>query len=86
MHASISSSKSAVEGLSKSLTAEWATFARVNCIAPSLMDTPLAHSLLVSDAIVMKKRAAKRHPLGRVGNADHMAFWVSKDWGCALVS
>ena len=84
MHASISSSKSAVEGLSKSLAAEWATFARVNCIAPSLTDTPLAHSLLGSDT--MKERAAKRHPLGRVGNADHMASWVSKDLACALVS
>ena len=38
---------------------------RVNCIAPSLTDTPLASRLLSSDE--KKSAMGKRHPLGRVG-------------------
>lgn len=39
-HASIAMAKSAVEGLGKSLAAEWAAYQiRVNVIAPSLTDT-----------------------------------------------
>ena len=44
-HSSIAVSKGAIEGLMKSLAAEWAPFVRVNCIAPSLTDTPLAQDL-----------------------------------------
>ena len=46
MHASIASAKGAVEGLTRSLAAEWAPVIRVNAIAPSLTDTPLASALL----------------------------------------
>lgn len=46
-HASIAASKAAVEGLAKSLAAELAaSLIRVNVIAPSLTDTPLAAGLL----------------------------------------
>jgi Dehydrogenases with different specificities (related to short-chain alcohol dehydrogenases) len=48
-HASIAAAKGAVEGLVRSLAAEWAPAIRVNCIAPSLTDTPLAARLLGSD-------------------------------------
>lgn len=71
MHACVAAAKGAVEGLSRSLAAELAPRIRVNCIAPSLTDTPLASRLLSSD----EKRAAlgKKHPLGRVGTIDDIA-------------
>lgn len=71
MHASIASAKAAVEGLARSLAAEWAPLVRVNVVAPSLTDTPLASPLLNSD--LKKDAAAKRHPLQRVGSADEVA-------------
>ncbi len=45
-HASIAGAKGAVEGLTRALAAEFAPSIRVNCIAPSLTDTPLADKLL----------------------------------------
>jgi NAD(P)-dependent dehydrogenase (short-subunit alcohol dehydrogenase family) len=70
-HASIAAAKGAVEGLAKSLAAEWAPIIRVNVIAPSLTDTPLAHSLLSDDT--KRAAAAKRHPLQQVGQAADVA-------------
>ena len=75
MHASISAAKGAVEGLAKSLAAEWAPAIRVNVIAPSLTDTPLAGALLNSD--LKKEAAAKRHPLQQVGRSEDMAALVA---------
>lgn len=71
-HASIGSAKAAVEGLTKALAAEWAAAKiRVNAIAPSLTDTPLAAQLL---ATAEKREASgRRHPLARVGEASEMA-------------
>lgn len=74
-HASIAAAKSAVEGLAKSLAAEFAPQIRVNVIAPSLTDTPLALSLLNSDA--KREAAAKRHPLQRVGDPEDVAALVA---------
>jgi NAD(P)-dependent dehydrogenase (short-subunit alcohol dehydrogenase family) len=70
-HASVSAAKAAVEGLTKSLAAELAPKIRVNAIAPSLTDTPLASVLLGNDA--KKDAAAKRHPLQQVGNPEDIA-------------
>jgi 3-oxoacyl-[acyl-carrier protein] reductase len=70
-HASIAAAKGAVEGLTRSLAAELAPTVRVNCIAPSLTDTPLAAKLLGSDE--KREASAARHPLKRVGNADEIA-------------
>lgn len=83
-HASIAASKSAVEGLCKSLAAEYASSGiRFNVIAPSLTDTPLAGSLLGTDE--KREAAAKRHPLNRIGDAAEMAqlvkFLLSDDAG-----
>jgi 3-oxoacyl-[acyl-carrier protein] reductase len=75
MHASISAAKGAVEGLAKSLAAEWAPAIRVNVIAPSLTDTPLAGALLNSD--LKKEAAAKRHPLQQVGRSEDIASLVA---------
>lgn len=70
-HASIAAAKGAVEGLVLSLAAELAPKIRVNGIAPSLTDTPLAGTLLNSEA--KKEASAKRHPLQRLGDADEVA-------------
>jgi NAD(P)-dependent dehydrogenase (short-subunit alcohol dehydrogenase family) len=64
-HSLVASSKGAIEGLTKALSAEFAPTIRVNCIAPSLTDTPLAANLLNSDQKV--EANAQRHPLKRVG-------------------
>ncbi len=70
-HSQVSASKGAIEGLTKALSAEWAPSIRVNCIAPSLTDTPLAASLLNTDE---KKAAnAQRHPLKKIGTASDIA-------------
>jgi len=60
-HASVAISKSALEGLTKTLAAEWAPNIRVNIISPTLTDTPLAEKLLKDDA--SKERMKERHPL-----------------------
>lgn len=70
-HASVSMAKGAVEGLSRSLAAELAPGVRVNTIAPSLTDTPLAARLLSSDE--RREASAQRHPLKRVGNPSDIA-------------
>ncbi len=70
-HASIAAAKGALEGLGRSLAAELAPTIRVNLIAPSLTDTPLAESLVNSDA---KREAAEgRHPLNRIGDPEEVA-------------
>lgn len=71
-HSSIASAKGAVEGLTRSLSAEWApNKIRVNAIAPSLTDTPLASQLLGTDD--KKEASNKRHPLGRYGKPEDIA-------------
>ena len=60
-HASIASSKSAVEGLVKSLAAEYAPAIRVNAIAPTVTETTLASKLLRNDR--QKEQMIERHPL-----------------------
>ena len=70
-HASIAASKSAVEGLTKSLAAEWAPAIRVNCIAPSLTQTPLAEKL--TNTAEKIENAAQKHPLKRIGQPEEIA-------------
>lgn len=70
-HASISAAKGAVEGLTKSLSAEFAPDIRVNAVALSLTDTPMAEALLNNE----KKQEASnaRHPLHRYGRTEDAA-------------
>ncbi len=70
-HTQVSASKGALEGLTKALAAELAPSIRVNCIAPSLTDTPLAASLLNTDE--KKVANAQRHPLKKIGTAADIA-------------
>ncbi|MBK9165492.1 MAG: SDR family oxidoreductase [Acidobacteria bacterium] len=71
-HASIAGAKGAVEGLTRALAAELAPKIRVNCIAPSLTDTPLAEKLLNTDQ--KRDAAGERHPLKRHGVPSDIAL------------
>jgi NAD(P)-dependent dehydrogenase (short-subunit alcohol dehydrogenase family) len=70
-HAQVAMSKGAIEGLTKSLAAEFAPAIRVNCIAPSLTDTPLSERLLNSEE--KRKANADRHPMKAIGSAEDIA-------------
>ncbi len=70
-HASVATAKGAIEGLTRSLAAEFAPKIRVNAIAPSLTNTPLAGKLLSSED--KKKSSDERHPLKRTGEAEDIA-------------
>lgn len=69
-HSQVSVSKGAIEGLVKSLSVELAPQIRVNAIAPSLTDTPLASRLLSSSEKI--EANAERHPLKRVGKVNDL--------------
>ena len=70
-HTQVATSKGAVEGLTRSLAAELAPTIRVNAIAPSLTDTPLAEKLLNSEA--KRSANADRHPLKKIGKPEDIA-------------
>ena len=73
-HSSVSSAKAAVEGLTKSLAAEFAPKIRFNCISLSLVKTELADKFLNTDLKIEK--AEQRHPLKSIGNVNDIAFLV----------
>jgi NAD(P)-dependent dehydrogenase (short-subunit alcohol dehydrogenase family) len=70
-HTSVAAAKGAIEGFAKALAAEYTPKIRVNVIAPSLTDTPLADKFLNND--VKREKSAERHPLKRFGTADDLA-------------
>lgn len=70
-HAAVAAAKGGVEGLTRSLAAEYAPAIRVNAIAPSLTDTPMAAKLLSTDS--KREASAERHPLKRVANPEEIA-------------
>jgi len=67
-HASIAMAKGAVEGLTRSLAAEFAPKVRVNAVAPSLTSTPLSDKLINAEAKL--KGAEERHPLKKIGSVN----------------
>lgn len=70
-HASVAASKGALEGLTRSLAAEWSPQVRVNVIAPSVTDTPMASRLVGTPE--RKEASAHRHPLQRIGEPGDIA-------------
>lgn len=70
-HTQVAASKGAIEGLTRSLAAELAPRIRVNAIAPSIVDTPLASNFLNTDE--KKDANAKRHPMKRIGQSKDIA-------------
>ncbi|MEP5253761.1 MAG: SDR family oxidoreductase [Winogradskyella arenosi] len=70
-HASVAASKSAIEGLTKSLGAELAPTIRVNAIAPTVTDTDLASKLLRNDR--MMEQMKERHPLKKYLQPEEVA-------------
>ncbi|PQB04532.1 SDR family NAD(P)-dependent oxidoreductase [Aureitalea marina] len=70
-HTSVAAAKGAVEGFARALAAELAPSVRVNVIAPSLTDTPLAGKLLATDE--KKEKMAQRNPLKQVGQIEDLA-------------
>ncbi len=81
-HASIAMAKGAVEGLTRSLAAEFAPKIRVNAIAPSLTATPLAEKLI--NAETKLKSAEERHPLKKIGKTEDIVqavmYILSANW------
>ena len=82
-HAAIGTAKAALEGLARSLAAELAPKVRINVIAPSLTETPLAAPLTSNPK--MKDAIAAMHPIQRLGLPEEMAalaaFLLSEESG-----
>jgi len=70
-HSSIAAAKAGVEAMSKSLAAELAPSVRVNCIAPSIVDTSLASGILRSDK--SRENLAAKHPLKKILTPEEIA-------------
>ncbi|MCS7064358.1 MAG: SDR family oxidoreductase [Methylacidiphilales bacterium] len=73
-HACVGTVKGAVEGLGRSLAAEWAPRVRVNVVAPSLTNTMLAGRLLETEE--KRKAVAERHPLTGYNEAEDVAGMI----------
>ena len=71
-HASIAAAKSALEGLAKSLAAEYAS-AKVcfNVVAPSLTNTPMSANLLKTERQVEANQ--ERNPMKQIGTPEQIA-------------
>ena len=70
-HSSISMAKGAIEGLTRSLAAEFAPTIRVNAIAPSLTNTPLGEKFLSTPEKM--EASAQRNPLKKVGTTEELS-------------
>ncbi|MDA8526224.1 SDR family oxidoreductase [Gammaproteobacteria bacterium] len=83
-HSSISASKAALEGFARSLASELAPRVAINCVAPSLTNTPLAKHLLDNEKKLQSSEA--RHPLNTIGDPVKIAkiiynlFSAKEDW------
>jgi NAD(P)-dependent dehydrogenase (short-subunit alcohol dehydrogenase family) len=71
-HEAIAAAKAGVIGLTQSAAATYSTNGlRFNCVAPGLVDTPLAKKITGNDAAMQASVAL--HPLGRIGTPSDVA-------------
>ncbi len=71
-HEAIAAAKGGIEAMVRSAAATYAPRGlRINAIAPSLTDTPLAKPIIGSQQAL--EFSQKMHPLGEIGKADHIA-------------
>jgi NAD(P)-dependent dehydrogenase (short-subunit alcohol dehydrogenase family) len=70
-HASIAASKSAIEGIVKSVGAELASKIRINAIAPSITQTDLSANILKNEDTI--ERMKERHPLKKILQPEEVA-------------
>ena len=70
-HASVAASKSAVEGLVKSVGAELAPTVRINAVAPTVTNTDLASKLLRNEK--QEENMRERHPLKKYLQPEEVA-------------
>ena len=73
-HSSISMCKASLEALAISLAAEWAPKIRVNCVAPSLVNTKLAKRFFRNDK--QKEMMSERHPLKKTGKSEDISHTI----------
>ena len=70
--------KAAIEYHTGSLAAELAPLGvRVNCVAPGPVDTPIHLSWAGDDVAGAYRRMSAELPLGRMGTADELGFWIA---------
>ena len=74
-HTSIAAAKGAIEGITRSLAAEFAPKIRVNAIAPTIVNSTLAAPLL--DTEEKRQKMADRHPLKRIVSREDVASTIS---------
>ena len=83
-HSSIAASKAALEGFARSLASELAPRVAINCVAPSLTNTPMAEHLLNNEKKLQSSE--ERHPLNTIGDPAkvakviHNLFSAKEDW------
>ena len=70
-HASVSASKSAIDGIVKTLGAELAPKIRINAIAPTITNTELASKILRNEKVL--ENMIERHPLKKILSASEVA-------------
>src|SRR5210317_693297 len=80
-HSSIATSKAALEGFARSLASELAPRVAINCVAPSLTNTPMAEHLLDNEKKLQSSQ--ERHPLNAIGDPAKVIynlFSAKEDW------
>ena len=80
-HASVAASKSAIDGIVKTLGAELAPKIRINAIAPTITNTELASKILRNEKVL--ENMIERHPLKKILSPSEVAkmakFLISED-------
>lgn len=70
-HTIVSSAKGAIEALTLSLAAEFASKIRVNCIAPSITDSKMTKNIISNENI--RKAICNMHPMPKIGEGQDFA-------------